>query len=278
VLVVIRRAPSCRAGFTLLELVIVLLLLAILIALLLPFVVKVSDSNSALMSCRNNMKQLVLAVQHHNDTFGSYPLGTVADSAKAPEERLSCFVALLPFIEQDNLYKRFDMHQGLRSAENKEASVASVRTFLCWAGPPRPENVTFYVGVAGAGPDAVTLPLEDPRSGFFGYSRTLKTADVKRGAANVLVFLETRRDIGPWAAGGPPTVRGVDVEDAPLIGEDRAFGLHAGERPWGVGRRPWTATAALLDGSVRQAPDTTSPAALAALATIAGADEKAAEW
>ena len=40
---------------------------------------------------------------------------------------------------------------------------------------------------------------------------------------------ETGRDNGPWTAGGPPTVRGVDPADAPYIGPGRAFGgLHPG--------------------------------------------------
>src|SRR5258707_30828 len=134
----ILRPPSARAGFTLLELFIVLLLLTVLIALFLPFAVKVRGENDVHVLCRNNMKQL-------------------------------------------------DLQQGWRSAANKAPASAGVRTFLCWAVQPAAENVTSYVGVAGAGADAATLPLEDPRTGFFGYSRTLKTADIKRGAANVLV-------------------------------------------------------------------------------------------
>ncbi len=74
-----------------------------------------------------------------------------------------------------------------------------------------------------------------------------------------MMVIETAKDNGPWAAGGPSTVRGLDPTQ-PYIGSGRQFGgLHSGG-----------AMAAFADGSVRLSSDRISPATFEALATIAG--------
>jgi hypothetical protein len=190
-------------------------------------------------------------------------------------------VALLPYLEQDALFKRIDRKQGWEAPANRTAVATPLTMVRCasapWAGG---ENASHsnYVGVAGDGVDAATLPLTDARCGFFGYSRTVKMPDVKDGTSSTLLLIETQRDPGAWAAGGPTTVRGIDSEDEPLIGKDRAFGLHAGTSRWNFGRVPVKATAAMGDGSVRIVPETVRAEVLAALATIAGGEEVALDW
>jgi hypothetical protein len=89
--------------------------------------------------------------------------------------------------------------------------------------------VTSYVGLAGIDPDAAALPKTSPRAGFFGYERTLSRDDVQAGISFTLMAAETDRDLGPWTAGGRPTVRGLDPEETDYIGIGRPFGgLHAG--------------------------------------------------
>jgi hypothetical protein len=190
-------------------------------------------------------------------------------------------VELLPFIEQETLSKRLDRNKGWQAQANRVASTTLVKTFRCPADDrsgPEFANHTNYVGVAGAGGDAPPLPLKHPRAGFFGHSRTVKFADVTDGLANTLLFLETRRDTGPWLAGGAATVRGVDEEDEPLIGKEGAFGYHAGASRWNFGRIPVRGNAARGDGSVSSIPEKASPGVLAALATIAGDEPVAIDW
>jgi hypothetical protein len=155
-----------------------------------------------------------------------------------------------------------------------------IKVFLCPSDPESGRHSphhTNYVGIAGTGSDAASLPLSDARCGIFGYDRTVRARDVEDGTANTLLFLETRRETGPWAGGGPATVRGIDPEDKPPIGPVNAFGVHLDE--WRrIGWQRLCAMAAMADGSVRTVPATVSAEVLAALATIAGGEAVKMDW
>jgi prepilin-type N-terminal cleavage/methylation domain-containing protein len=267
--------PSCRSGFKLIELLVVIAIIAICIGLFLPATRKVRGA-AARAQCGNNLKQIALACHNYAETHSDrLPPGTVIESAHAPYERLSFLVELLPYLEQETLSKRLDLKKGWQHPANAEAARA-LKVLRCPADS-RPEqeraNHANYVGVAGKGLDAATLPLADSRCGFFGYSRTLKMAEVKDGTSNTLLLLETQRETGPWAAGGRATVRGIDTEEGRLIGKEAAFGYHAPDSKSFFGRVPLSAVAALGDGSARVFFDTVKPEVLGALATVAGGEE-----
>lgn len=102
--------PRARGGgFTLLELLVVIGVIAILIALFLP-AVRTSRGAARRMSCSNNLKQLALALHNYHDTNGHFPsaMGGTGDGATDRDgnaNRLSGLVALLPFIEQQPLWE-----------------------------------------------------------------------------------------------------------------------------------------------------------------------------
>ena len=119
-----------------------------------------------------------------------------------------------------------------------------------------------YVGIAGVGRESPTLPKEHPKAGVFGYDRQTRMEDIKDGAADTMMVAETALAIGPWIAGGPATVRGLDPDRKPYAGKGRQFG----------GNHSGGTMVLFVDGSVRFVRDSIAPSVFEALSTIAGGE------
>ena len=136
--------PRGPRGFTLIELLVVIAIIAILIGLLLPAVQKVREAASRL-KCQNNLKQLGLALHNHEGANGRYPPAYQTNTAANGSAYGVSFgdqyrngpagwawgTLLLPYLEQDNLFRQFTVTEPCWAPVNAAAARAKVALFLC---------------------------------------------------------------------------------------------------------------------------------------------------
>jgi prepilin-type N-terminal cleavage/methylation domain-containing protein len=115
-----------QRGFTLVELLVVIAIIGILIALLLP-AVQAARESARRNACTNNLKQLGLAVQNHHDTKRGYPAGR----NRTDQFGISWAFQLLPFLEQDTVFRSFASGERVDADQNSSAMRTPVEMFAC---------------------------------------------------------------------------------------------------------------------------------------------------
>jgi type II secretory pathway pseudopilin PulG len=144
---------------------VVIAIIAILIGLLLPAVQKVREAANR-ARCANNLKQIGVALHNYHDSNQSFPPGGITNGdCCSTEGGPNWAILILPFIEQDNLYKLYDQNHTVEHANNAALRTAFVKTYNCpsdlninkvmlpASGPGANAGSTFatgsYRGIAG---------------------------------------------------------------------------------------------------------------------------------
>jgi prepilin-type N-terminal cleavage/methylation domain-containing protein len=230
-----------RAAFTLIELLVVIAIIAVLIGLLLPAVQKVREA-AARIKCQNNLKQIGVALHGYHDANNAFPPGYV-DGNNNPNSTPDNDVGpgwgwaayLLPFVEQDNLYRRIDFTRPVGTGVNAGVSQQSLTIFQCPSDPYQQAFPVYdssftnpiatvahgnYVGcagwlecfsaatgnvVSGAGDDGLGGVYGPGGRGVFWRNSRTRIADVVDGLSNTILAGERSGNHAPatWTGAVP---------------------------------------------------------------------------
>jgi prepilin-type N-terminal cleavage/methylation domain-containing protein/prepilin-type processing-associated H-X9-DG protein len=184
-----------RKAFTLIELLVVIAIIAILLSLLLPAVQKVRESANR-TKCQNNLKQMGIACHQYHDTHRSFPSGYVA-SVSYPDTRpgWGWSAWLLPYIEQENLYRQIDFRQPV---EQTQAIQTPLSIFLCPSDPPPPP--TFELS------DATMAPLCIAAASSYAATVGQDASEVDAPKGDGVFYRNSKTRIGDITDGTSQTV------------------------------------------------------------------------
>ncbi|MCY2967554.1 MAG: DUF1559 domain-containing protein [Planctomycetota bacterium] len=213
----------------------------VLLALLLPAVQQAREA-ARRTQCKNNLKQIGLALHNYNDTWGSFPPAAVYSADGRPMH--SWRVLILPFIDQMPLYNSYKMDEPWDGPNNIRFQAMMPSVFACSSNPAgQAGGYTHYLGITGKG---TILPQ----------GKGVKFVDVKDGLSNTLVVVEAMGSSVPWT-------QPIDI--------DATNGLSFG--PGGMGSyHTGGAHVLMADGMVRFVSQNVNPQTLKSLSTIDGGE------
>jgi prepilin-type N-terminal cleavage/methylation domain-containing protein/prepilin-type processing-associated H-X9-DG protein len=289
-----QSAVRRRSGFTLVELLVVISIIAVLLALLVPAIQKAREAANR-ASCQNNLKNIGIALMNYQHSNRAFPPGAKTTTMPTGTVSHSWGTLLLPFIDQESLEKQYNY--AVNWSANTATIAFPVRAYHCASSPSPRVNpatsiaTTDYAAVAGVAPEAwaagVALPPGNPPrpAGIMSVDVAVRLSELIDGASNTIAIVEIggrpqlMRGIGPIPGPSPPgagwadpanmmTVQGDDgVSPPPSIGNcainctnfDEIYSFH-----------PGGAHVVFADGSVRQLSPGVNTRVVAALATFAG--------
>jgi prepilin-type processing-associated H-X9-DG protein/prepilin-type N-terminal cleavage/methylation domain-containing protein len=250
-------------AFTLVELVIVLAIVAVLIGLLVPAVQKTREAANRIR-CTNNLRQMGIALHHYHDGYQTFPPGGVewrppGDYAK---RQLAWCVFLLPYLEQESVYRSLNLSKPFDSPENAQGAAAILSVFLC---PSKPRTnyqfegrgVCDYGGIFGQ----ALFGNDKPPNGTLLFDKPIRIPMITDGTSCTLMISEdTQRDDAQWINAMNLFDVAAPINQGPVYDPD----IHSDH---GGG-----ANGLFADGSVRFLRESMDVQLLAAIVTRAGGE------
>ena len=291
-----------RSGFSLIELLVVIDIIAILIALLLP-AVQAARGAAWRIQCRYHMKQTVLAMHNYHDVYGAFPMNTSFTHDVGPLSRSRSWMqGILPFIERGNLYDQIDSSESIQF--NREVAETAIPLYCCPADthdgtyPHRADvpttwmlGVTNYKACAGGNWGVGTFVFAANGGRFAGSTDgcdqgdglicegrarpiTTRMRDVRDGTSTTFALGETVVGWTKWAWWySNNAVTGTCAIPFNYVGTSTVPGLPSDDWTHAYGfasRHPGGGNFAFVDGSVRFVSEQVSLPLYRELATIQG--------
>ncbi len=181
----------------------------ILVALLLPAVQQAREA-ARRSQCKNNLKQIGLALHNYHDVYGSFPPAFVADASGKPMH--SWRVLILPYIDQQPLYSQYDFSEPWDGPNNSRLLARMPPVYACPSHPNTGANTnTAYAAVFG-------------EHCVFRGAEPVKISDITDGTSNTLIVVEAANAGIPWMKPDD-----VDIAKHPTLGDHDGFSSdHAG--------------------------------------------------
>jgi prepilin-type N-terminal cleavage/methylation domain-containing protein/prepilin-type processing-associated H-X9-DG protein len=195
-----------RFGFTLIELLVVIAIIAVLVGLLVPAVQKVREAANR-MSCSNNLKQIGLALHNFHGANSYFPSNL--RPAQNQTVRMRWLTWVLPYIEQDNLFKNYNQALNWSDPANRPVTSVRVKILECPSSPSStlldgaPDGTpawapivanSDYAGIYGVHPSLATAGLVDVAGttrGAISKTQNLRMGDFTDGTSNTLHVTES---------------------------------------------------------------------------------------
>lgn len=257
------RNGAPPAGFTLVELLVVVTILGVLIGLLVP-AVQAARESSRRTACANNLRQIGLALQSYHEAHQSFPPGGIELASRKRGGRQFAWCAfILPQLDQMPLYQSIDFERPYYAEENRAAASTPLPVFLCPSASGSADRLagglgaTDYGGIFG---ERITGPNEPPK-GVMLYDRAIRLAQVRDGASNTLIVSEDSEwQKAQWINATNVFDQAFAINRAPSFENDIRS------------RHPGGANGVFCDGSVRFLGESLQLATLAAICTRDGGE------
>jgi prepilin-type N-terminal cleavage/methylation domain-containing protein len=184
-----------RAAFTLIELLTVLSIVVVLSALMLPSVVQTQEA-ARLSACKNNLKQLGIAMHNYHDTYNSFPPGWVAKDQKAESGPWTGWqTSILPYLEQVALYEQIDFKDLAKTDETVWKT--SIEVYRCPSDPMVDLNplrgklaTSSYSGNAGSQRLPGSVDPSKTYNGIFWWNSNCGIRNITDGTSNTFLVGE----------------------------------------------------------------------------------------